>query len=196
MNENLLIKELQYKISVYQDMAAYKELYKLLYDRLFWFSYSFVKTKEAAEEVVSDVFVTVWKMRDNLTSINNLRVYIFTITRNISLNYITKHYKYPKIDLNEIEFETVSSIGNPEELLASAELAKRIKEAIEQLPPQCRLIFQMVKENELKPKEVAAILHISELTVRNQLVIAAGKIAQTLQLTIGVQASKSSRHNM
>jgi RNA polymerase sigma-70 factor (family 1) len=180
MNEKQLISDLQHRIALCEDMKAYRQLYDLLYERLFWFSYSFVKSREVAEEIVSDVFIKLWKIRQELRSIENLTVFLYIIAKNYSLNYITKKYKHPQVSLDEIQLEIVSTI-NPEELYISAEMGNKIREAIAQLPAQCRLIFQMVREDGLKPKEVASILNIAEMTVRNQLTIAAKKIAQSLQ---------------
>ncbi|HEY6900571.1 MAG TPA: sigma-70 family RNA polymerase sigma factor, partial [Puia sp.] len=79
-----------------------------------------------------------------------------------------------------IDVEAMITVGGPAELCISADLVRQIKQVIRQLPPQCKLIFQLVKEDGLKYKEVAAILDISPLTVRNQLAIAIRKIGETL----------------
>ena len=71
-------------------------------------------------------------------------------------------------------------LNSPEELFISAETVNAIRKAIQELPPQCRLIFQLVKEDGLKYKEAAAVMNISVLTVRNQLAIAIRKIATSL----------------
>ena len=57
------ISELQKRIALYEDMKAYKELYYRLFDGLYRFCFSFVKSKEPAEEIVSDVFIKVWQMQ-------------------------------------------------------------------------------------------------------------------------------------
>ena len=149
----------------------------MLFDQLHRFSYSFVKSNEAAEEIVSDVFIKIWEIRARLAEIENLKVYIYTITKNFSINYIHRNYKNIPLSIDEIDIEPQVNVGNPEELFISAELLGRIRECIRQLPPQCRIIFQLVKEDGLKYKEVGSILHISPLTVRNQLAIAIRKIA-------------------
>ena len=161
-------------------MKAYKELYYLLFDGLHRFSFSFVKSKESAEEIVSDVFIKVWQMRDRLTEINNLKVYLYTVTKNFSINYIQRNYKNASLSIDEMDIEPVIELSNPEELYISAEMLKTIRIAIKELPPQCRLIFQLVKEDGLKYKEAAEVLNISVLTVRNQLAIAIRKIGTTL----------------
>ncbi len=152
----------------------------MLYDQLHRFSYSIVKSNEAAEEIVSDVFIKIWEIRARLAEIDNLKVYIYTITKNFSINYIHKNYKNIPVSMDAMEIEPQVSVGNPEELFISTEIINRIKASIQQLPPQCRLIFQLVKEDGMKYKEVAAVLGVSVLTVRNQLAIAIRKITASL----------------
>ncbi len=144
------------------------------------FSYSIIKSKEAAEEIVSDVFIKVWQMRSRLTEIDNLKVYLYTITKNFSINYIQRNYKNAPISIETMDIEVMIETGNPEELCISAEMVNNIRMAIHQLPPQCRIIFQLVKEDGLRYKEAAEVLNISALTVRNQLAIAIRKITASL----------------
>ena len=151
-----------------------------MFDPLHKLSFSIVKSSEAAEEIVSDVFIKLWQIRSGLGGIDNLKVYLFTIARNFSINYIHKHYKNIPCRIDDIDIEPVIATGNPEELCISAETMHRIKGLINELPPQCRLVFQLVKEEGLKYKEVAEILGLSVFTVRNQLAIAVQKIASSL----------------
>ena len=174
------IRALQQRVALYEDLQAYHALYNLYFNNLKRFCFSFVKSSETAEEIVSDVFIKVWQIRNKLTEIDNLKVYLYSIAKNFCLNYITRHYKNPVASLDEIDIETVISLDNPEELCISADILHTIQQTIRQLPPQCRLIFQMVKEDGMRYKEVADVLNISVLTVRNQVAIATRKIAETL----------------
>jgi RNA polymerase sigma-70 factor (ECF subfamily) len=174
------IPELQKKIALYDDMKAYRQLYDLFFYRLHRTAYAFVKSKEASEEIVSDVFIKIWEMRSRLAEIDNLKVYLYTVTKNFSLNYITRHYKNPEISLDAMHLETAIDLNTPAELCISADIIKKIRMAIDELPPKCRMILQLVKEDGLKYKEVAAVLNISELTVRNQLAIAVKKMSRIL----------------
>ncbi len=184
MEKRELIAELQRQIALCDDMAAYRKLYDSLHRELFLFSYSIIKSREVAEEIVSDVFIKLWRIRNELPAIENLTVFMYTIARNLSINHITRNYKYPKVSLDTIEVENIATFDNGEELFISAELSRRVGLAIQGLPSQCKLVFQLAREHGLKYREVAAILNISELTVRNQLVIAAKKIAAAAQLDV------------
>jgi len=174
------ISELQSKIALYDDMKAYQALYEMLFRKLKNYCFSYVKSDEAAEELVSDVFIKIWQIRNRLPEIDNLKLYLYTIAKNFSLNYITKNYKHPVTRLEDMNIEPVISFGNPEELCISADIVHQIRLCICTLPPQCRLIFQMVKEDGFTYKEVATHLNISVLTVRNQVFIATRKIAEII----------------
>jgi RNA polymerase sigma-70 factor (ECF subfamily) len=180
VNQLLNIKELKQRIALYEDMEAYHALYDHYFHNLQSFCFSFVKSHEAAEEIVSDVFIKLWQIRNQLPEIENLKVYLYSIAKNFCLNYITRHFKHPVTSLDDLDIEPVVNMGNPEELCISADLVQKIRQTIRKLPPQCRLIFQMVKEDGMRYKEVAAILNISPITVRNQLAIAVRKIVETL----------------
>ena len=158
-------------------MKAYESLYLLLSPRLTNFCFSLVKSNEAAEEIVSDVFIKLWQIRNKLADIENLKVYLYTIAKNFCLNYITRHFKNPVLRLDEMDIEPVVKLGNPEDLCIASDTISKIRQCIKELPPQCRIVFQMVKEDGMSYKEAADVLNISVLTVRNQVFIATRKIA-------------------
>jgi RNA polymerase sigma-70 factor (ECF subfamily) len=180
LNKPASIWEIQQRIALYEDMKAYTQLYEMLSGSLHRFCYSLVKSNEIAEEIVSDVFIKLWQIRDKLLEIHNLKVYLYTIAKNYSLNYITQNYRYKVVSLEAIPVEAVIAVSGPVEMCISADMIRQIRQVIRQLPSQCKLIFQLVKEDGLKYKEVAAVLDISPLTVRNQLAIAIRKIGENL----------------
>ena len=180
MNDLVAIAELQKRIALYDDMKAYRELCDIFFHRLNRTAYAFLKSKEPAEEIVSDVFIKVWQIRAKLTEIDNLSVYLYTVTKNLCLKYITRQYKNPVTSLDIMHFETSIDFNTPEDICISADIIKKIRQALDELPPKCRLILQLVKEDGLRYKEVAEILHISELTVRNQVAIAVKKLGKAL----------------
>jgi RNA polymerase sigma-70 factor (family 1) len=180
LNEPATIPELQKRIALYDDMKAYRQLCDLFYRRLNRTAYAFIKLKEPAEEIVSDVFIKVWQMRAKLLEIENLPVYLYTVTKNLCLKYITRQYKNPVTSLDIMHFETSIDFNTPEEICISSDIIKKIRQVLDELPPKCKLILQLVKEDGLRYKEVAEILHISELTVRNQVAIAIKKLGKAL----------------
>src|SRR5258708_23179445 len=98
--------------------------------------------------------------------IENLQVYLYTIAKNFSLNYLAKNYKNKIISLDTIDVEAMIEISWPAEMCISADLVKQIRQVIQQLPPQCKLIFQLVKEDGLKDKDRAWLLDLSRTHCR------------------------------
>ena len=173
------------RIALSEDMKAYKELYLLMFDGLYQFAYSFVKSKQVAQELVSDVFIKLWQIRSQLNTIDNLKPYLFGITKNFSLSYLARASKnlsiqLSDIDLDEINPESGIEFNDPEDLYISKETIKYVLQAIGDLPPQCQIIFSLVKVEGLKYREVAKLLNISVFTVRNQVAIATKKIENAL----------------
>jgi len=188
------IRELQVRIARFDDQQAYKELFTSLYSYLFQFAKTLVKAKEPAEEIISDVFIKVWEKRKDLEKIENLKLYLYVSTRNIAYNYLDKQKRSATNALDNVQAEFTSVYFDPEQLLITADMLTRIQKAIDQLPPKCKVIFKLAKEDGLKYREVAEILNISVKTVENQLAIAVQKIGSAVSFDIQKTVSSSVRH--
>jgi RNA polymerase sigma-70 factor (family 1) len=178
------IIDLQYRIARLDDQQAYRELYTSLYSYLFGFAKTIVQSRESAEEVVSDVFIKLWERRKELEKIENLKIYLYVATRNIAFNYLDKQKRNSTNSIDDVEAEFTSIDFDPEQLLITADMLALIQKAIDQLPPKCKIIFKLAKEDGLKYREVAEVLNISVKTVENQLAIALYKIGTAVSFDI------------
>ena len=178
------IRELQQRIADYEDVAAYKKLFFHFFLPLKSFSFSILKSKEIAEEVVSDIFVDIWAKRKQLLDIEDLKIYLYISVRNVSLRKLQQIQKTSVLSLDDLVVEFASPDPNAETFLITNELAQKIDAAIEALPQQCKIIFKMAKQDKLKYKEIAQLLNISVKTIDNQLSTALKKIALALQIAI------------
>ena len=178
------IQFLQHRVALLDDQQAYKELFTSLYSYLYHFARTLVRAKEPAEEIVSDVFIKVWEKRRELKKIDNLKVYLYITTRNMAFNYLDKQKRTPTDHLEDIPAEFTSVYFDPEQLMITADMLTLIQKAIDQLPPKCRMIFKLAKEDGLKYREVAEIMNVSVKTVENQLAIALHKIGKTVSFDI------------
>jgi RNA polymerase sigma-70 factor (family 1) len=167
-------------ITLHDDDKAFESLFYLLNTPLIKFSTMYVHQKEAAEEIVSDVFVKCWMSRKSLADVHNMDTYLFVAVKNQSLNYVKKYSHIHLVqveDTNEIKFVKTF---NPQEELEKKELLFKMEKAIEGLPRQCRIIFRLIREDGIKYKEVAEILNISPRTVQTQLFRAMKKLSAVL----------------
>ena len=179
------IKDLQLRIVRMDDQQAYKELYTSLYTYLFNFARTVVPSRETAEEVDSDVFIRLWERRKELEKVENLKIYLYVATRNTAFNYLDKQKRTPTNSIDDLEAEFTSIYFDPEQLMITAEMLALIQKAIDQLPPKCKMIFKLAKEDGLKYREVAEVLSVSIKTVENQLAIALEKIGNTVHFDVG-----------
>jgi RNA polymerase sigma-70 factor (family 1) len=184
MLENDHIKQLLTVIALNDDKAAYKELFILLHSRLKQFAYSILKSNEEAEELVSDVFIKVWEKRDQLTRIQSPLLYFYTCTKNLAFTRISKLKKQQSLAVEDWLVQMNSIYFDPERLMMTEEMLRQIKQAINDLPPRCRIIFKLVKEDGLKYKEVAELLHLSIKTIEAQMAIALRRLGKCMHLEI------------
>lgn len=176
-NFNCNIKELQHQVAVYEDQSAYKQLFLCLFPSLQNFAFSILKSRQAAEETASDVLMEVWVRRQKLPEIENLKLYLFTSTKNAALRRLRQEKKQSRFSLDELQVEFVSDYSNPEEVFNLSQLEQSIRRAVNELPPRCKMIYKLAKEDKMKYAEIAELLGISIKTIDNQLSIALKKIA-------------------
>jgi RNA polymerase sigma-70 factor (ECF subfamily) len=173
------MQSLLYRIQFEHDETAFKEFYKEQVFKLFQFAFAFIQNKELSEEIVNDVFLKLWQNRSRLDAIANINVYLYV--KNTAANYLRSLAAKRNIDLERIEVTHFYLSPDPEQVLITDELKKSIEQSIDQLPPRCKLIFKLVKEDGLSCTEVAEILGISYKTVSTQLTIALKKLENLLK---------------
>jgi RNA polymerase sigma-70 factor (family 1) len=178
------IVELQRRMAVYEDESAYKTIFLHYFDSLTRFSVAIVQSKETAEEIVSDVFIQLWKDRQKADTIEHLQAYLFMAVKHNSVRKLQQQKNRRLLSLDELSIETAALELNPEEQLVSNEVAGELRAAIEALPNKARLIFKLAREDRMRYKEIAALLQISVKTIDNQLAIAVKKIAQTIRQSV------------
>lgn len=174
------ITTLQNRIALNEDLHAYQELYRISFNGLYRFSLSIVHTSQAAEEIVSDIFLKVWQIRRKLDEISQLKVYLFKLAKDFSLNYLHINSQEIVQSLDEVSIEPQVEIGDREELCVSSVTIEKIRMAIRQLSPRCRMVFQLIKEENFRYHEAAMILGVSPYIARNELSHAVRRIAEIL----------------
>lgn len=156
-----LVKELSEKNSE----PALKWLYKHYFSKLMRFTTIYVKSEQVAEEIIGDVFFDVWKNRQSLRQINNFNAYIYTLSRNKSIDYLRSNQNAPD-QWENFPLDLYSRTETtPEDDLISKELTHKLNQAIDSLPNQCKMAFKLIREDNLKYKEAAEVLNISVKTL-------------------------------
>lgn len=169
------------RISENDDITAFETLHSEYYTPLCNFVFSYLKERESCEEVVSDVFVALWQKRKDLTDIRNIQSYLYTCSKNLAIDLIRKNAIRIQPDTNcyEIDIPDVDdALLSPIEM---KEFRNKLQQAVDSLPPQCKIIFKMLINDQLTYKEIAEILNLSRKTVEAQVAIAYKKITTLLK---------------
>lgn len=153
------------KISQNDDEKAFRDLFNIYHGKLIDIAKFYVSEDYASKEIVSEVFIKIWKGRSGLENINNMGAYLFTATKRQSLNYIRNNKKKVQYSLEEKEVNTFIEINSPEKIMISKEFEAVLTKAIKDLPSKCRLVYSLVKDDGMKYMEVAEVLDISVKTV-------------------------------
>ncbi|MEJ7589861.1 MAG: sigma factor, partial [Ferruginibacter sp.] len=119
----VVLQELQQRIADYEDEVSYKKLFFHFFLPLKSFSFSILKSKELAEEVVSDVLIEIWAKRKQLAEIEDLKMYLYVSVRNASLRKLRQAEKSTVLSLDEVNVEFASAYENAETILLTHELS-------------------------------------------------------------------------
>jgi RNA polymerase sigma-70 factor (ECF subfamily) len=168
------------EIASSDSQTAFQSLFSAYFQRLMRFTSLYLSTPAEAEEVVSDTFLTIWNNRKTLPGITHFDSYIYSIARNKAVSYYRSQH-IEKIMLKEKEIDLFfQTETTPEEELITKEDINRLNAAINALPSKCKTVFKLVREDNLKYKDVAVILDISVKTVEAHLATAIKKLREAL----------------
>lgn len=146
--------------------------FRLIFDhyKLPFYATAFKMTHSAeiAEDIVQEVFVTIWVKRNLIASSKKPQAYLFTILHNCIYYHFRKIAKERKLKLR-LEQEGDISENNIESRLLEQENRAILDNAINQLPPKQKLIYKLAKQEGLSREEISQRLNISPNTVRNHL---------------------------
>jgi len=162
------------------DQSALKYLFDVYYRDLVIYAMKIVINRGVAEETVQDLFIRIWKNRSSFILQKSLHAYLITAVRNRSVNFIKSRYGRTRFeDLDGIDL--YSSTEAADANVGVLELREAIHNAIQLLPPKCKIIFGLSRNAGMTVDEIAAQLGISKKTVRSQISIAIRKIKAHLE---------------
>ncbi|MEC5145706.1 RNA polymerase sigma-70 factor [Chitinophaga sp. 212800010-3] len=150
------------------DRDLFNDLYKRYWEKLFNVANKHLKDAVAAEDVVHDVFLSLWNNRKKV-AINQFENYLVTAVKYQVLTQIRKKAyarKYTRDAAIADPPELVPEISNA---VHNRKILELVYKEIDLLPEKCKLIFQYSREEGMTSKEIAQILKISKKTVDNQI---------------------------
>lgn len=151
------------------DIKTFEYVFRLYYSPLCLYAFGITGRKDAAEEIVQDLFYTLWKERCSLQVLRSVKSYLYGAVRNQSLQYcehssVRERYRQHVLAENETMTEP-----SPEEQLENKELEEVINRTLRKLPDRRRQIFRMYRLEGLKYKEIAEKLSLSVKTIEAEM---------------------------
>ena len=148
------------------DELAFTEIYSRFWKKLFAIAYNRLKENQAAEDIVHDVFASLWANRNKI-EIESLDNYLATAAKYMVLAKIKRKEReriynntFPQAPVFELSIETS---------LHYKRILEIVKNEVEKLPEKCRLIFKYSRNEGMPVRQIAKELSISPKTVENQL---------------------------
>ncbi len=145
-------------------------------------AYYILKDQEVSRDLVQDLFIKLWSDKDKLRDVRNLKGYLFTSIRNLSLNHLEKVSREKQRSgyfLELVFLDGYDPFNDSTDGLAKLEI--EISKAVSQLPTQCRLIFTLNRFEGLTTEEIAQYFNLSKRTVETQVSKALKILRQKVQ---------------
>lgn len=168
--------------------AAFDAIFRTWYAPLVRMAESLVHEPMAAEEVVQDVMLELWRRRAVLAVAESLRAYLFQSTRNRALNHLRRR-RVERRGEPQVARTVPESAPEADAALGEAELVRAIDAAVGALPPRCREVFELSRVHGLRYTEIASVLEISVKTVEAQMGKALRLLRERLAPWIGGEAA-------
>lgn len=151
------------------DKAAYAEIYERHFDALYAYGRKFIQDETQVEDAIQDLFINLWRTREKLSVVDNIKFYLFRSLRRDIRRISEKEKSLEKIDFDSVLF-TNSDPGEEHTIYnTDEELAQKLMEVLKKLPKrQLEAITLRYYEN-FSIEQIASIMDVSEKTVRNTL---------------------------
>ncbi len=126
------------------------------------------KSDQQAKDIIQEVFLKLWEHRDNISGIGNMEAWLYRVTENKVIDFLRKSATDDRLK-ETIWNNLQQALNETEALVCAREYHQIIQKAIDRLPPQRKLVYQLNKEKGLNYQEIADELQISRHTVKNHL---------------------------
>jgi RNA polymerase sigma-70 factor (ECF subfamily) len=174
LDDKLIIKNLKEG-----DVLSFDHIFKKYHKKVYYFAISYLKNKEEAEDVVQEVFMNLWKYRDQINEYYVFSKYLFKITYNATCKKFRKQASDKK--LLEETLQNILIEDNSTNLeIEYNNLLETSNILIDKLPSRQKSIFLLSLKEQLTNEQIAQQLNISIKTVENYLAAAKTSLRKSL----------------
>ncbi|MVT12300.1 RNA polymerase sigma-70 factor [Chitinophaga tropicalis] len=161
MNLHLLTDDILLRLLKASDEKAFRVLYERYWKRLFAVACYKLKNREAAEEIVQNIFVSLWEKRADL-QIEKLEEYLFTAVKYKVINYVESLLVR---QAGQKQLAGAITDASTEDTIIINDLHNAIQQALSCLPPKTREVFTLSRFEKYSVKDIAQHLNLTEKAV-------------------------------
>ncbi len=167
--------EITFKAIRKGDVRAFESFYRKYQPRLFTYGMGILNDEETTKDLVQEAFLAFWEHRENIVTDFSVTAYLFKIFHSICLKRLRMQAIQSNFsELSDLKMKEIEiAYYNPDRNILGSVFMHEVEEiyekAVKKLPEQCREIFLLSKQNDLKSSEIAARLGLSVRTVENQI---------------------------
>ena len=156
---------LLWKMTVNDDKNAFEKIFRLFYQPLIMYAKKIIEEQPIREDIVQDVFTSLWEDRKKLSITTSLLNYLIAAVRNSCLNYLRKE-KLIRQYRESVITNNVNIEEDDEEIYTLKELRDILENTLSKLPENYRIVFEMHHVEGKKYEEIAKALNLSVRTVK------------------------------
>jgi RNA polymerase sigma-70 factor (ECF subfamily) len=166
------------------DLAAFRLLYDHYHNKVFFYVLRFTGSRQLAEDILQEVFIKVWVGRNKMKDIRSLDAWLFTLAKHKIINGF-KRLSLEYTVIAQMADSMVEPVDATTQVVDYNEIKRALQTAIEQLPPQQKIVYRLRREHGLKNDEIASKLNISPLTVKKHI----AQASQAIRVLLAKQTS-------
>lgn len=159
--------------------ATFEQVFKTHFKALHSYAFTILKDEMAAEEIVQNLFLKIWERKEQLSIHSSIKAYLYRGVHNDCMNML-KHEKVKKAWQTYTTHHMEKETGPASQKILLSDLEEKLHKAMNELPEQCRTIFQMSRFEQMKYQEIANRLGLSIKTIENQM----GKALKLMRLKL------------
>lgn len=145
----------------------------------------YVKSPDLSKDLTQEIFIKIWEKRENIPELDDLKSYLFIITRNHTFTFLKKASVEDSLK-EKIILSSSTICNSTEDQIHSAEYAAHLQRILNTMPHQTQKIFELCRVEEKSYQEVSTLLGISKDAVKKHMVRSMRIIKLTIQSSMDI----------
>lgn len=162
---------------------AFAALYQRYWDKVFAIAIHRLGNEEEAEEIVQEIFLSIWTRRKSLKLTHSLATYLSVAVKYKVINHLARKHRM-QLQLDELTNTAPATENSTSNWLDEKELRTQLEKCVNRLPEKCRIVFLLSRDENKTYAEIAAQLNISPKTVEAHMSKALSTLRNDLKIAL------------